>query len=476
MNWLPDLVFLDIETTGGAHLYDRITEVALIKMENGEITAKWESLVNPGIPIPRQITGLTGISDEMVADAPRFEDIAAELYSHLNGMVMVAHNVRFDHGFLKAEYKRMDGTLRQRTLCTVKLSRKLYPDAKSHSLDAIMQRHGLSTTARHRGMGDVQLILDFLEAAKQDLGSVAVLDAIHLQLHGPALPSWLDTTSLDRVDDNPGVYIFYDQDNLPLYVGKSIKLRTRVLNHFASDHVSHTEMEMAQKIRRIEVRQTAGELGALLLESKLVKQLKPAYNRLLRSNKKLYALRMSEQLNELPWIKVLTTKDVDPLDFQHIYGIWRTKKGATEVIQRLADEYQLCSKLMGIEKGKGACFSFQVQKCTGVCVGKEKHELHHLRLRNALVAYKMKAWPYKGRVGIKELNPSTGKTEIHLFEHWCHLDTVINDSDLNEAMQAKYELEFDLDAYRLISKALERSDHVMEFGLRNHRDLMELAA
>lgn len=104
MRWLPDLVLLDIETTGGAHLHDRITEVALIKIEGGEILTVWESLINPGMPIPRHITGLTGISDDMVKDASSFKDIAGELYSHLEGQVMVAHNVRFDYGFLKAEY------------------------------------------------------------------------------------------------------------------------------------------------------------------------------------------------------------------------------------------------------------------------------------------------------------------------------------------------------------------------------------
>ena len=99
LNWLPDLVFLDTETTGGAHLYDRLTEIALVKIENGEITTSWETLINPGIPIPRQITGLTGISDEVVKDKPAFDEIAGDLYSYLEGSVMVAHNARFDHGF-----------------------------------------------------------------------------------------------------------------------------------------------------------------------------------------------------------------------------------------------------------------------------------------------------------------------------------------------------------------------------------------
>ena len=371
MNWLPDLVFLDIETTGGSHTRDRITEVALIKIDDGEVMSTWETLINPCMPIPRNITGLTAISDEMVKDAPKFEEIAGDLYSHLEGMVMTAHNSRFDYGFLKAEYKRMGGTLKLRTLCTVKLSRTLYPHVEGHSLDAIMQRFGLATKARHRGMGDVQLMLDFLEAAKRDLGSVTVLDAINLQLKGPTLPVGVDDSFLNEIKDVPGVYLFYDDTNLPLYIGKSIKLRTRVLNHFASDHVTATEMELAQKVKRVEWKETAGELGALLLEAKLVKSMQPAYNRLLRKHQKLYAIQMSEQLNVLPWLKIVTLEDVDPSELEFLYGIFKTKKSAKQLIYKLVDEFQLCCKVLGLEKGKGKCFGEHVGKCSGVCVGKE---------------------------------------------------------------------------------------------------------
>ena len=458
MYWLPDLVFLDIETTGGSHTRDRITEVALIKIEQGAVVAKWETLINPGIPIPRNITGLTGIRDDMVKDAPAFEEIAGDLYSYLEGTVMVAHNARFDHGFLKAEYKRIGGTLRQRTLCTVKLSRKLYPLAESHSLDAIMIRFGLSTSARHRGMGDAQLMLDFLEAAKLDLGSVKVLEAINLQLKGPTLPPSIDDSFMQRIEDVPGVYLFYDDTDMPLYIGKSIKLRTRVLNHFASDHVTHTEMEMAQRVKRIEWKETAGELGALLLEMNLIKKLRPAYNKFLRKQTKLYAIQMSEQLNDLPWLKIVPVDQVEPNYLEHLYGVFKTRKGPTELIRKLADEFKLCHKVIGLEKGKGKCFAHQIDKCSGVCVGKEKHELHHLRLKNALIAYKLKAWPYTGKVGIKEVNSDTKKTEVHLFEHWCYLETVNDDLDLEESINTKYELKFDLDIYKLISKSLFKND------------------
>ena len=355
MHWLPDLVFLDIETTGGSHVRDRITEVALIKIEQGAVVAKWETLINPGIPIPRNITGLTGIRDDMVKDAPAFEEIAGDLYSYLEGTVMVAHNARFDHGFLKAEYKRIGGTLRQRTLCTVKLSRKLYPLAESHSLDAIMIRFGLSTSARHRGMGDAQLMLDFLEAAKLELGSVKVLEAINLQLKGPTLPPSIDDSFLQKIEDVPGVYLFYGDTDMPLYIGKSIKLKTRVLNHFASDHVTHTEMEMAQRVKRVQWKETAGELGALLLEMNLIKKLRPAYNKFLRKQTKLYAIQMSEQLNDLPWLKIVPVDQVEPNYLAHLYGVFKTRKEPTELIRKLADEFKLCHKVIGLEKGKGKC-------------------------------------------------------------------------------------------------------------------------
>lgn len=463
MYWLPNLTFLDIETTGGSHLHDRITEVALIKIEDGKIFTKWETLINPGIPIPKEITGLTGINNEMVKYAPKFEDVAGDLYSHLEGTIMVAHNCRFDYGFLKAEYKRMGGTLRQRTLCTVKLSRKLYPHVQCHSLDAIMKRFGLKTSARHRGMGDVQLMIDFLEAVKQDLGSIKVLEAINAQLKGPSLPAGIDDSFMNEIQDVPGVYLFYDETDLPLYIGKSIKLRTRVLNHFSSDHKTATEMELALKIKRVEWKETAGELGALLLEAKLIKKMRPAYNRALRKHEKLYAIQMSHQLNVIPWLKIVTLDDVDPTELEFLYGIFKTKKGAKELCFRLIEDNQLCYKVLGMEKGKGKCFAHQVGKCTGVCVGLEKHTLHHLRLKTALMPHRLKSWPYAGKVGIKELNIDSNKTEIHVFDQWCYLDTVNSENDLAETINTRYNLTFDLDLYRMIIKAFNSGNKVVEF-------------
>ena len=175
---LPAYVILDLETTGATPLRDRITEIALIRYEGGIEVARWETLVNPEQPIPPFIQQLTGIDNDMVATAPLFREVADTLLTYLEGAVLCAHNVRFDHGFLKAEYKRLGMTLRQRVLCTVKISRLLYLGFPSHGLDAIMRRHGITTIARHRAMGDVETVAAFLQIAENELGAARVKERL----------------------------------------------------------------------------------------------------------------------------------------------------------------------------------------------------------------------------------------------------------------------------------------------------------
>ena len=168
---LPSYVLLDLETTGIDPVHDRITEIAAIRVDDGAVTRRWESLVNPGQPISPFIQKLTGITNAMAGKAPDFQRVLPDLLALLDGAVLVAHNVRFDHGFLKHAIARTGATLCVDTLCTVRLSRRLYPRATGHGLDAIMRRHGLSTTARHRAMGDVELLHAWLRVARDDLGA-----------------------------------------------------------------------------------------------------------------------------------------------------------------------------------------------------------------------------------------------------------------------------------------------------------------
>ena len=461
---LPCYVLLDLETTGGNPLDCRITEIAAVRVENGQEVARWSTLINPGTRIPPLIQNLTGISNAMVADAPSFDEVGTTLLKLLDGAVLVAHNVRFDHGFLLNEYARMDVALRVKTLCTVRLSRKLYPQHKSHGLDAIMQRHGLTTLSRHRAMGDVDLMQGFLQVATHELGAETVSQEAQLLMQGSAaLPPHLETNIAD-IPETAGVYLFYgeamgetNRSQIPLYIGKSIRLRSRVMSHFQAAGREAREMRIAQEIRRVEWIETAGELGALLLEARLVKSMQPLLNRQLRRERTLCAWRLDENPNARPLVTLVRGDDLQPREFGQMYGVYRSKSQALSGLRELADTHGFCHQALGLESGKGRCFAHQIGRCKGVCCGGEKPELHHLRLKLALQQQQLRVWPHAGKIGLREHNAHTGRTDMHVFEQWCHLATVQNEAELEDAISAnsaKSNMAFDLDTYRLLLKHL----------------------
>jgi len=183
------LAIVDVETTGARPAWDRVTEIAVVEVRGGEVASEWSTLVNPGIRIPPVIQALTGITNDMVADAPAFGDLAPDLYGRLAGRIFVAHNARFDYGFLRSEFERAGLRFQARTLCTVKLSRRLYPGHSRHNLDSLIDRHGLRCDARHRALGDAQAVWQFLRIAAEERGA-AELQSVARQLAprpGPAL-------------------------------------------------------------------------------------------------------------------------------------------------------------------------------------------------------------------------------------------------------------------------------------------------
>jgi DNA polymerase-3 subunit epsilon len=451
---LPCYVMLDLETTGGNAVHDRITEIAAVRIENGVETTRWSTLVNPGVRIPPFIQALTGISDAMVADAPAFDEVARTLLGILDGAVFVAHNVRFDHGFVLNELARMDITLKVKTLCTVRLSRKLYPQHKGHGLDAILQRHGLHTLARHRAMGDVDVVLQWLKIATAELGEACVRrTALELLQGSASVPPQLETAISD-IPDSPGVYIFFGEGALPLYIGKSVTMRTRVMSHFQSAAKVAREMRMFTEIRRVEWMETAGELGALLLESRLVKEKQPVYNRQLRREKALCSWQLHDDPQANPLVKLVLLDDLAPGHWGQLYGTYRSKRQATDALRAVADAHGLCPRALGLESGKGPCFACQTGRCKGVCAGREPLALHRVRTQMALAQQRLQAWPHPGRVAIREYRAQSGRTDIHVFEQWCHIATVNDPAELDELAHTRQPLAFDLDTYRLLQKHL----------------------
>jgi len=457
---LPCYVLLDLETTGGNAQRDRITEIAAVRFENGIEVARWSTLVNPSIRIPPFIQSLTGISDAMVADAPAFDEVAPRLLALLDGAVLVAHNVRFDHGFLVNELARIEIPLKVKTLCTVRLSRKLYPQHKGHGLDAILNRHGLQTLSRHRAMGDVEVVLQWLRIAKAELGDTVVSQAANQLLQGSAcLPPLLETNVSD-IPDTPGVYLFYGEGALPLYIGKSVTMRTRVMSHFQAASKAAKEMRILTEIRRIEWIETAGELGALLLESRLVKEKQPVYNRKLRRENALCTWLLHDDATANPLVKLVQLDALEPSQWGRLYGTYRSKRQALDALRELADAHGLCPRLLGLESTKGACFAAQIGRCKGACTGREPLPLHRVRLQIALAQHRLQAWPHPGKVGIREYNADSGRTDIHVFEQWCHVATLHDEAELDELVNLRQQLSFDLDTYRLLAARLStiRSD------------------
>ena len=263
---------IDIETTGLSIVHDRITEISVLLLTEQGIESSWARLINPKCPIPKRISQLTGITDEMVSQAPCFGAIAEELIALLDGAVLVAHNARFDFGFLKNAFKSEGLSFRTPILCTLKLFKMFYPELAQYNLRSLAEYHHIVSPHAHRAGGDVHTLYLLLEQAFQDWSRETIINAAKRLYKKASVPSKL-TTDIQSIPNSPGVYLFYaENSSLPLYIGKSILLRQRVLSHFQADHTNAKEFKMAQQVVRVDIIPTAGELSALLLESMLIKE------------------------------------------------------------------------------------------------------------------------------------------------------------------------------------------------------------
>jgi len=226
------LAFVDVETTGGHPAWHRITEIAIVAMRDGQIEWRWSSLVNPGVSIPPSIQRLTGISNEMVAEAPSFEELAQEILERLSGRRFVAHNVRFDYGFVRSELRRAGYAYSAHLGCTVRLSRELFPEAGRHNLDAIIERHGLQCESRHRALPDADVLAQLWQHWRSTLAPERFAEAIERVGRRPSLPAHLPPDLIDDVPEVCGVYRFIGEGDALIYVGKAKNIRERVLAHF----------------------------------------------------------------------------------------------------------------------------------------------------------------------------------------------------------------------------------------------------
>lgn len=451
---MKPLAFVDLETTGPSAHKDRITEVGIVLLDD-EGVRTWSQVVNPGVHISHFIEQLTGITNTEVQVAPRFESIAQELHSLLDGRLFIAHNARFDYSFLKNEFLRLGMTFKPAILCTVKLSRALYPEYRHHGLDHLVERHGLSVTGRHRALADADLIHQFWEKLKATYPEDLLDARVHSLTQRSSLPSHIDPAILEKIPDRPGVYRFFGENELPLYIGKSIHLKQRVLSHFAADHSQTKEMSLSQQTKRIDWIETQGELGALLLEAKLIKEMLPIHNRRLRRKSALCTWQLVKKGEALvPNLKRATNEDFDITET--LYGLYASEREAQRALRTLATDHQLCLSLLGIEKITAGrpCFAQQINRCRGACCGKESLEEHNKRLLEGFHHLQLSIWPYGGPIGIRE------DGVVHVIHQWCYLGTVDREEDWH-ALISEGTPVFDRDTYQLLRKALKTNEAII---------------
>jgi DNA polymerase-3 subunit epsilon len=452
---LDNVVFLDLETTGGSPHCDRIIDVGLIEVRGGTLVGEWSTLVNPGRRVPHGIQNLTGITDEMLAEAPSFEALAPALAERLRGKVLAAHNARFDYTFLRHEFRRAGVRYTAPVLCTVKLSRRLFPRERRHNLDALIARHSLFCIDRHRGLGDARVLWELAQIWRRDPGAEALERACAGLLNGPVVPPGLPHDVFDDVPETPGVYIFYGDADATLHVGRAANLHARVTAHFGKG-ARTKDRELASAVRRIDCIETAGELGAYFRAARLTQELAPRYARRPADEHTLCAWRWRPDTpGTAP--RLVAADDFDAASVTDLYGVFRSRASALAALRGLADAYRLCRARLGLERAEeGAPCSARVAgRCRGACVGAESDLAHAMRLARAFAGLRVRPWPYAGPIGVREYDPGTRRRELHVVDRWRYLGTADSDAALHELAHARVRAVFNLDDYRMLARFLK---------------------
>jgi DNA polymerase-3 subunit epsilon len=376
---------LDIETTGGSPATEKITEIAIFFHDGKKVVDEWCTLINPEKTIPYFITGLTGITNEMVADAPRFYEVAREIVERTEDCTVVGHNVQFDYAFIRSEFRRLGFDFRRKTLCTVRLSRKVFPGLRSYSLGRICNELGIEVLDRHRAAGDALATVKLFEKIRDHREGAGILELDT----GPEgryknLNDHITVADIESLPEACGTYYFFDDKQQLLYIGKSTNIRQRVLSHLRNA-TSKRVLEMKERIHSISFELTGSELIALLKESREIKELKPLYNR--AQKRSLYYWGLYRGKDEYGYItfsirKISETAD-DPVT------CYQNKKEARETLTRMVEKHWLCQKLSGLYQTDGACFHYSIRQCNGACIQHEPVATYNKRAEALLDSLKL---------------------------------------------------------------------------------------
>jgi DNA polymerase-3 subunit epsilon len=371
-----EYAIVDIETSGGSPAGGGITEIAVLIHDGESIIHEYETLLNPGHAIPTHITGLTGIDNFMVRNSPRFDQILDELWGLLEGRVFVAHNVSFDFSFIREGFLKAGKDFKPEKLCTVKLSRKAFPNLTSYSLGRLCETQGIRIDARHRAMGDAKATAILFDRIIKK--SPQLISSSLKKNSGEAfLPPHFSGTRFREIPESCGVYYMLDEKGKVIYVGKAINIKERFKNHFSGLALPELKQKLKTEVVDLKWQETGTEFLALLLESLEIKRLWPKYNAALKIPKTLWGLFHYQDgmgYGRLQLSKV--TPYLKPLE------IFFSSDEANSFLKMGIEQYQLCGRLSGLRKVN--CTEIQDANCLGACYTAESSQDYNLRVEEFL--------------------------------------------------------------------------------------------
>ncbi|SHJ81295.1 exonuclease domain-containing protein [Maribacter aquivivus] len=373
---------IDIETTGNGIKGNRITEISIFKYDGHEVIDEFTSLVNPECPIPAFITGLTGIDDDMVRNAPLLEELIPQIVEITKDTIFVAHSVNFDYNVIKNEFKLLGHDFSRKKLCTVRLSRKLLPGYNSYSLGKLTAALGIPLTDRHRARGDAHAtVLLFHKLLRAENADTVFKQFLNSKSQEATLPPGLPKEEYLKLPTTAGVYYFKDNKGKIIYVGKAKNIKKRVLGHFYDKKTK--EITLCAETTSLDFEETGNELIALLKESAEIKHHYPKYNSAQKRSIQQYGIFTYEDRNgiiHLAFNKIKMTPN--PV------AICYSPTEARQYLETLCSTFELCPKYCHLQENVAVCSHYKIKQCIGICSDLDIVEEYNQRVQDALQSIK----------------------------------------------------------------------------------------
>tara|TARA_B100000767_G_scaffold271277_1_gene296563 strand:- start:1887 stop:3245 length:1359 start_codon:yes stop_codon:yes gene_type:complete len=366
---------IDIETTGGKFNEEAITEIAVYRLDQDNITDQFFSLVKADRPIQPFVIGLTGITPKMLKNAPKFHEIAKRIIEITDNCILVAHNALFDYRILRTEFKRLGYDFKRESICTVQLSKELIPGLDSYKLGKLAVNLGIPISDRHRAQGDALATLKLFELLIQKDKKKVILNSFIKEYHKSNIQSKY-IKIIDQIPNKVGVYYIHDKSSI-IYIGKSKNLKKRVITHLTSS--GSKAMKIQNQIERISYDQTGSELIALLKEQEEIKENQPKLNIKYKNTLFPIGFRTVKDINGYLNITIEQIKNKEKYLF-----VFKNKFNAILKLNQWIKDYELCENLTILSNKKTTCVQYNLKKCKGACCYKESANFYNDRVSKLL--------------------------------------------------------------------------------------------